>query len=253
MVKSKLLLLSVICVIALVSCKKESLTTLSPADSLVKTKTEGNLVETYYYDNQKRVSKIAFLNLNNNDSYYYEYAYSADEVTEYHSNETIHGLEETLPNGVIKLYCTANPKSYKLNNQGYFIGNSSTCEANSFIYDANGFIVTQSYAVTDFSKNETLKNDSRNIIAINTNGFSFLGGEFKTSVNLDYYYDKPNTIGNKNYGKLFLGKSSENLIKSEAENNLTTKYSYSFDNKQRVTSKTVSIGNTEKVTTYTYY
>jgi len=257
MFKSKILLLTVICSITLVSCKKESLVTApvtpSIADALIKTKTEGNIVETYTYDSQKRLSKVVFTSTTNGSSYYYEYTYTNDAVLEYHSNETLHELEETLPNGVTRLNCTANPRSLKLNNQGYYVGMSSTCEEKSLGYDANGFVVSQNYAITDFSKNETMRNDKRNVTTINSKGFSYLGGDFTTVVNLDYFYDKVNTVGNKNFGKNFLGKSSENLIKTESENNQTISYTYTFDAQQRVLNRTITKGGIQSTSTYTYY
>ena len=254
MFKSKLLLLIVIASITLVSCKKESLvTSVAPiADALVKTKSEGNIVETYYYDSQKRVSKIVFTPTTGN-SYYYEYTYTNNAVLEYHSNETIHELEETLPNGVIRLNCTANPRSLTLGADGHFKGNTAGCESNSYSYDDNGFIVEQNFAVTDYNKSDELRNDKRNITRINSNGFSYVGGDFMTTVNFEYYTDKTNTIGNKNFGKSFLGKSSENLVKTEAENNLSTNYTYTFDKQNRVINRTQTKNNTQIVTAYTYY
>lgn len=255
MFKSKLLLLTVIASITLVSCKKESLVTSvtpSSADALVKTKSEGNITETYYYDSQKRVSKIVFTPAVGN-SYYYEYTYTNNEVLEFHSNETIHELEETMPNGTIRIYCSANPRSLALGSDGYFKGNAAGCETNSFSYDADGFVVEQTFAVTDFNKSDAIRNDKRNITRISSNGFSYVGGDFTTIVNFEYYTDKVSSIGNKNFGKSFLGKSSENLVKTESENNLKTDYTYTFDSQKRVSTKTQTKNNTQVVTAYTYY
>jgi len=69
----------------------------------------------------------------------------------------------------------------------------------------------------------------------------------------EYYLDKPNTIGNQNFGEPFLGKSSKNLLKSQwSKRDAKVTYLYTFDKKGRV------IGMIEKdkpqgITSYEYY
>ncbi len=257
MFKSKLLLLTVIASITLVSCQKESLTSMTPkqpstTDALVKTKTEGNKVETYYYDAQNRVSKIVFSSTTNSDSYYYEYTYNNDMVSEYHSNEALHSFEETNANGVTKLNCTSNPRLLKLDNNGFLKSIASSCEEKTFTYDEAGFMVEQNFAVVDYNRKDQYTNDKRNVTAINGKGFSYVGGEFGATTTFDYYTEKC-SIGNKNFGKNFLGKSSENLVKTETQDGKSITYTYSFDAQQRVISKTATSATAQTVTTYTYY
>lgn len=257
MFKSKLLLLTVIMSIAFVSCQKESLNAnleeQSPSAALVKSKTEGNNTETYYYDADKRLSKIVFSSSTNNNTYYHEYTYTANEITEYRSEEPRYALEQALPNGATRINCSSNPSELKLNEKGFYIGTVSNCQTQSFQYDENGFVITQDLNQTDYSTNEKFVNDSKNVTRKSGNGFSYGNGTFNTNTIYTYYTDKLNSIGNKNFGKAYLGKSSDNLVASETQNNITTNYSYKFDSQQRVIQKTTKLENVETQTYYTYY
>ncbi len=256
MLKSKLLLLCVIASVTLLSCKKESLITnsvgSSPSDALVKTKTDGNNVESYSYDNQNRISRIVF-STTTGPSYYHEFTYSNGAVSEYHSGEPLYELEQVLPNGTIKLNCTSNPSIFKLNTNGFYAGTTTTCQTQSYKYDTNGFIVNQDYAITDYNTVEQVINDNKNILQISGKGFSYGGGEFDINTNYDYYLDKISSIGNKNFGRSYLGKSSENLLKKETQNGETTTYTYLYDAQQRVIQKTSIKLSVVKTTSYTYY
>ena len=87
MLKSKYYILTVLVCILFMSCEKEQqrLTDApsSPEDALVKTKTEKGITETYYYDSQKRISKILFNT--GSTSYFHEFTYSSNEIQEYKS------------------------------------------------------------------------------------------------------------------------------------------------------------------------
>ncbi|MFN8296880.1 MAG: hypothetical protein U0T69_11835 [Chitinophagales bacterium] len=255
MLKSKLLLLTVIASITFVSCKKESLVTNlvlpSPYDARIKTKTEVNNVETYYYDSQNRLSKIVFST--NAGTYYYEYTYTNGSVSEYRSNEPKYEQEQKLSNGGIKLNCTSNPSALKLDANGFYKGASSYCESTAFRYDTNGFITEQEYSTTDYNRIDKIINDSKNVTQIISKGYSYNGGDFTYTSTIQYHTDKPNTIGNINFGKIFLGNSSENLVKSISENGNTINYFYEFDALQRVIKKTSKSNTEEIVTAYTYY
>ncbi|MBP6154364.1 MAG: hypothetical protein KA457_06065 [Chitinophagales bacterium] len=256
MFQNNLLLLMVIVTSTLVSCQKEKLITntkqASLTDVLVKTKIYSNHnSETYYYDSQKRVSKIEFLE--DGHSYYFEYTYLSNKVLEYRSNEPKHELEETLPNGTIRLNCTSNPRIYPINSAGFYTGNTSNCNSSSFIYDANGFVYKHTMEMIDFSNEATLNNDGKNIITATNNGFSFGGGKFENNVIYQYIKDSKNTIGNANMGKNYLGKSSENLVKTEEVGLNKTTYSYELDEQQRVISVTMNNSIGAAKTCYSYY
>lgn len=255
MLKSKLLLLTVIASITLVSCKKESLTANSvvpsPSDARIKTKTEGNNVETYYYDNQRRLSKIVFSS-NEGTSYYYEYTYSDGAVSEYRSNEPRYELEQKLPNGAVKLNCTSNPSLLKLNENGFYAGASSYCQSKTYKYDNRGFVTEENFSITDYNRLDQLVYDNKNVTQIISKGSSYNDGQFSYTTTIQYLTDK-NTIGNINFGKAFLGNSSENLVKSITENGKTTSYLYELDAQQRVINKTTRTTKAETLTTYTYY
>ncbi|HRH57271.1 MAG TPA: hypothetical protein PLS10_06440 [Chitinophagales bacterium] len=256
MLKSKLLLLTVIASVTLVSCKKESLITNSvlpsPSDARVKTKTEGNNVETYYYDSQNRLSKIVFSSTNGT-SYYYEYTYSNGTVYEYRSNEPRYEQEQALPNGAVKQNCTSNPGILKLNKDGFYTGAASYCQSKSYTYDSRGFITEENYSMTDYNRIDQLVYDNKNVVQIISKGYSYGGAEFSYITTFQYLTGKPTSIGNINFGREFLGNSSEDLVKSVTENGKTTDYLYELDAQQRVINKTTRNNKEETVTTYTYY
>ncbi len=257
MFKSKAAMLCMALCVMLASCQKETLTTTTngaiASEALVKTKTEGNQVETYYYDAQKRVTKVVFSSLVNPDTYYHEYTYSGASVSEYRSEEPRYELEQTLPNGVTKINCTSNPRVLKLNANGLYAGNASNCESKSFGYDNNQFVTMEDYSIDDYKRTDDIKNDSKNVTRIYAKGFSYGGGEFASTTIFDYYTDKINTIGNTNFGAAYLGKSSENLMKSQTENGVITQYTYEFDAQQRVSKRTAIKENNTIVSSYTYY
>ncbi len=252
MFKCKFLLLFVISSVVLTSCTKEKLSAIFPADALVKTKTEGNNTETYFYDNQNRLSKIVFSS-STSPSYYHEFTYSNGIISEYHSEEAIHKLVDTLPGDIIRLNCTSNPSILNLNDNGFYSGTTSTCQSQSYKYDAIGFVIAQDFEITDYSTTEQVLNDSKNVTKITGKGFSFGGGEFDLITTYTYYSDRISSIGNKNFGKLFLGKSSVNVLKSETKNTETINYTYIYDAEQRTIQRTAVKGTTQTITAYTYY
>ena len=254
MFKSKLLLLTVIASVITISCTKESqLTnkvTPSPTEVRVKTKSSGNKTETYFYDSQKRLSKIIFSE--NGSSYYFEYSYNNGLVLEYRSNEPRYEEEQVLPNGAVRINCASNPRKISIDAGGYFKGNSSSCETKAFEYDKNGFITKQELFITDYSRTDIIANDGKNIRSISSTGFNYGGGYFAYNTTFEYT-DIKSTISNINFGRPFLGKSSEFLEKSKTENGNTTTYFYELDAQQRVINKTEINNKEEIVTTYTYY
>ena len=56
----------------------------------------------------------------------------------------------------------------------------------------------------------------------------------------EYYSDKVNTIGNEYFGKTYLGVSSKNPTKKEISGNLTTDYTYEFDEECYITKVTTT-------------
>lgn len=255
MFNSKSLLLFVISLVALMSCQKASLrlAATSPSDALIKTKTEGTNTETYYYDSQKRLYKIVYSSSASSATYYHEFTYTDSAVYEYHSEEPRYELIQTLPNGSIKINCTSNPLLLRLNEQGWYTGTASNCQSQDLQYDAHGFVSRQAFAMLDYSSDEQVLNDGKNIVQITGKGFSYGGGELSLNTTYIYLSAKISSIGNKNFGKLYLGKSSENLIQSVTVNGETTSYSYQFDAEQRVVQQTAVKGSTQTITSYTYY
>jgi hypothetical protein len=276
-IKRRSYLLILFALIFMIACKKDGVK-LPSGTALVKTSTEGTTTAAYFYDNLNRISKITFSSSVSPASFE-TYTYFLDTIYYYRSNfYPAYNITHTLPDGtpVIRQY----NGTYVLNAAGLFEGNyynklftSVIIDGDddySYSYTAAGFIKTESYAVTDFSYTDTLINDGKNYTAKHgvTNS---LAGSFSTATTYDYYTDRINTIGNTNFGKLFSGRSSENLIKGEVtvfkstdtavhpDFTETKTYSYTFDNQQRVTSKTTVTTSTlysapvVSTATFTYY
>ena len=127
------------------ACQKESITT-TPSEVLVKTKSEGNNMETYFYDSQKRLAKIVFTTATGT-SYYHEYTYSGNEISEYRSEEPVYALEQTLPGGAVRINCTSNPSLLKLNDRGLYLETASTKNGETthytYVLDAQQRVSTQ--------------------------------------------------------------------------------------------------------------
>lgn len=251
MFRTNLLLLLVVLV---VSCKKEDFKVTTSTESLVKTKSEGNITESYTYDNQGRVTKITFTSNDNTPSYYHTFTYDGVTISEYHSEEPIYNAEQSQPNVTTQMKCTSNPRLLALNNNGFYKGGIMNCnEQFTYQYDANQFLNSSEQVMTDFNCNCTYNNDGKNITSIQSTGFSFGGGDFSYVTNYAYFSGKTNTIGNKNFGLLHLGKSSAELIMSEKKGKDVTNFSYEFDANQRVIKKTATINGHSTISTYSYY
>lgn len=235
------------------SCTKENVAARlgAPGEAMVKTRTEGDVTETYYYDGQKRVVKITYTS-SSAPAYYHEFTYTAKAVSEYHSEEPTYALEQTLPNGVTKLNCSSNPVIYPLNEKGYFTGLNTTCQSQNLGYSKEGFLAAEDFSITDYSVKLQYTNNGKDILKTEGKGFSYGGGEFGTSTTYTYY-NQVSTIGNKNFGKSFLGKSSESLVNTMTKDGVLTTYAYAFDTQQRVIQQTISSGSTQKTIRYTYY
>lgn len=254
-----IILITTAIIFVIVSCKKENTNTnsnnASPLDALVKTKTENNITEMYYYDNENRIIKIEYL-LANGTTYYHEFTYTNDGILEYHSEDSRTNLSDTVSGGIVIIYCMPNPFLNILNSAGLYKGKSEICDADfyDYKYDDNGFISEKTTSMIDNYLLTHFENDTKNIIRSHNTGYSYGVGSFDYFYDYVYYTDKLNSIGNKNYGQSYLGKSSQNLIKSETiNNNIIKTYTYEYDAHQRVSKQIIVHGTTQTITTYTYY
>lgn len=271
-------LLILFALVLIIGCKNGDVITPS-STPLIKSVIQGNSVQSYFYDNQNRVIKIVYTSTSSPTTSYEIYTYYQDTIYFFRSDfYPSKNITHTLPNGtsVIRQY----NGTYVLNTKGLFEGNYYNKLFTSFIidgdhvydyaYDSNDFVITTGYGIIDYNYHDTLINDGKNYL--NKTGItSGLMGEFSTSTTYEYYSDAKNTIGNHNTGKYFLGKSSENLLKSETtvytsldttihpDYTETTNYTYRFDSKGRVNfrsaEKTSSMGSSPTVVTtlYSYY
>ncbi len=181
-------------------------------------------------------------------------AYSYTENYNYDNNGRIVSMNNT--NGYIETYSYGNDTiqvsrndnqllTYILNSQGFAVklhtkylpaGNYST---SIFKLDLDGHVITYVGNPGDINVwsggNLVSRTDSNGVLLSTTT----------------YFTNKSNTIGNVNFGKYFLGKSSVNLQNSNVlSNGGTTVFTYEFDALNRVTKYSTS--NTG-IVSYTYY
>ncbi|MBJ2176277.1 hypothetical protein JBL43_18645 [Aureibaculum sp. A20] len=115
-------------------------------------------------------------------------------------------------------------------------------------YNSNGFVIktvlfddyiTYSYSTIydyEYSNKNLVKETqtNRNIGSDNT------VTEDSYYIEYEYFKNKLNSIGNINFGKKYLGKSSKNLIKKEiGSNGYIANYEYEFDKNGNVTKKSI--------------
>jgi len=238
----KLTLFAFLTLIILVSsCKKnnENQTPVNPASahlkSMVFTDTTGKYISSmsFQYDSQGKVTQMIFDNPPDIDSLIYKYEYYSTMVIEkiFYRNNNKYGRN-----------------TYYLNSDGLATaeidigynqnGDSSVAQNVTYKYNIEGYMLEKkSYLYGDTatwgSYNWQIMND--NITSMKLS-LSLWGGGSVTE-NYEYFPNSVNTLGNTNDGKMFLGKSSTNLIKSSVTNNTTPKsgtYSYTFDATKRV-------------------
>jgi len=183
-------------------------------------KGDTNSVREYSYDKLGRCIKVIFY-----DSYF-----GYTETIEYPNNTTVICSE------VFSRDETTRTTKYKLNIKGQAISSIQIEKKDTteeiYLYNAAGF----SYEL--------------GMVVINDNVV-----KYKSGYNYTFYNNKPNTIGNKNIGLLFLGKDNKNLIKEKnspvMDSYVKNTYTYELDSKGRVKKQTEMPYNF--VTYYEYY
>lgn len=149
---------------------------------------------------------------------------------------------------------------YYLNSEGIAtrykrLGGNGDISFYTFTYDANWYR-TSMYQIDDTSNRKTYTISNKNVVAETSQSPIHTGNYSVASI---YYTDKTNTLGNKNYGRLFLGSSTENLRKAEQwttlDGDFSQQFFYTFDNKGRVQKKVTLLNaqDTVDVRSYTYY
>ena len=258
--KNKLFIKISILTVLFCSCKKQE--SISNSNNLIKTKTTSTSTEHYFYDAKNRISRIDFYtNHSDTVSYYYTYIYTDSASYEYHSNEAISTNYDS-----IFINCDKNPHKLNLQYNRYFMHLNEDCFSWSegYTYFPDGFKQTSYIYDIDGGGIDTYYNDGVNYIYSKGNfaGMTGFGDDQHTYY---YYADKLNTIGNSNFGKQFLGKSSYCLIYQETiqTRNMrdtmiftdTISYNYEWDNANRVILSYKHIGHylLEDTARYTYY
>ena len=137
-------------------------------------------------------------------------------------------------------------------------GDSTISFTYTFIYDQNGYMVEKKI----FMGGDTSRWISENYQIVNGNVVStvFDRADWGSSLTetYEYYPNTGNTLGNANTGRMFLGKSSTNLMKSSLTQYnppQTAKYTYSIDARNRVVQEFIRgngylIGSENLICTY---
>jgi hypothetical protein len=108
-------------------------------------------------------------------------------------------------------------------------------------YDSDGRAVSE----LENGQNISYTYDGDNLSERHSNSMSF-----SSVVQYTYYMDKENTIGNQNMGQPYLGKQSENPIKSESSDWVTVDYSYDFYSNGNIKAKYI---HNNLLAEYEYY
>lgn len=232
------------------SCKKQKDAVIS---YMVKTKTSSqnnNNTETYTYDSENRITKIT----NSNFTTFTTFEYVGDSVFQYSYKD-----DSSFYLNTKYLFNTKKLQIEKLQLSPF----TFNLEEERFSYEPNDFLKTYFYSITDYATNDTLFNDGTNFTKRIAH-FSGLIGYGISTTNYTYF-SNTNTIGNENFGRPFLGKSSENILKSETtkstnlfqvpiiETTSTTNYTYEFDNFGRVATQYITTDALNIKNTFTYY
>ena len=261
--KSLTLFAFLILIILVCSCKKnnDNQTPVNPASSHIKsmifTDTTGKYFSSmsFQYDSQGKVTQMIIDNPPDNDSLNYKYEYYSTMVIEkiFYRNNVKYGRTV--------YYLNSDGLAISETDMGYNQnGDSSVAQTVTYKYNTDGYMLEKkSYLFGDtatwFSYNWQIQNGNNASMVLSLSAW---GGGSVTE-NYEYYLNTTNTLGNTNTGKMFLGKSSTNLIKSSVTNNTTPKsgtYTYNFDSMNRVTKEFIRGDGLMTSTvnlTYTYY
>jgi hypothetical protein len=250
-------------IVLVCSCKKnnDNQTPVNPASSLIKsmifTDTTGKYIASmsFQYDSQGKIIQMIFDNPPDIDSLIYKYEYYPSMVIEkifYRNNDKY---------GRTVYYLNSDGLAISETDMGYNQnGDSSVGQTVTYKYNTDGYMLEKkSYLYGDtatwISYNWQIMNG--NITSMELSLSLWGGGSVTESY--EYIPNSVNTLGNTNAGKMFLGKSSTNLIKSSITNNTTPKsgtYSYAFDSMNRVIQEFIRGDGLMTSTvnlTFTYY
>jgi hypothetical protein len=213
-----------------------------PAISKVHTRTAGNDVRTYTYDNMGRQTQSSSTA---NNSIVYEYDGSLVDYWIYYPGGTLAGstVGQLNNNGLLTSYTSTNPNgTFALS--GIYTYNASRQQTGQEVNFSNG-----DQAIGTF----TFQSD--NLVSAE----SHVNGSLSWTKTHTYYLNKQNTLSNEAFGQPYYGTSSKNLVKSTVFTIIggattTEEFKYEFDPQGRVTKvKTTKNGVQQPDIIYTYY
>jgi hypothetical protein len=245
--KSLLLLISMT-VLTLTSCIQENLhpdftpdwPTPDPKPKVPKVKTEKGETDegTYFYDEKGRQIKYVV-----SSGYHSETTYSTDQILKMNFNS----------DGALASIVTFDVNAKGLRTKYV----RSDVPALTYYYEYNtADQVSKTKAVspgTIFENFYYYTHDNLDSVRYVRNGV------YQYTYKYFYYNDIPNKMGNEIYGLMYEGKDSKNLLKNwygtgtDGNVFVTSAYSYTFDDKDRVTSQVQAADSYTQTFDYTYY
>lgn len=226
--------------ILILSCKKGKDDNMSVNDLRIKTLTNTNVVTTYTYDAQRRIIKSEHSTGFFKDAFTYE----PGKITRVYSE----------PSNTVTM-------NYTLNASGYL--QSSTNSGNSGVtfyeYRPDGYR-TRSY--DDKIPLTEVKYYYNATTGLLDSIRSTTGAKWNYTTLFQFNTDRANTIADENFGQAFWGRlsphPSKSIVTRKPDGNTVTvsftNYSYTYDNKNRVASRTFTTSGGQTGTdNYTYY
>jgi hypothetical protein len=246
----KKLILSVLCVFAFFSCKKNNTdnTASGPTVPKVKNYSIGGDNVIYTYDVQGRIIKRA----NTASNWKYEYSYIANTATEnYYVGTTL-----------------STSKLFDLNADGlvtketYALPAAAVPYKTTYSYNANKQVATIIKS-NSLNTNTTIETHFYTGTILDSSQTTFSHNSDLYRFWYTYYTDKTNSIAYKNQGYLFWAETAAIPLKKQTSifrtsgilNTQVDDYTYLFDAENRITKRTITIagGGGTSVNDITYY
>ncbi len=215
-------------------CKKDDVCNPTASKHIVSEITDSGLAAQYEYEPDGRIKRMV---TGGGTDITVEYVSNFKSPFIY--NEAIDGLKILDKSGNISgLYVFA---SRQYEPSGPILGPTST-RTQAISYESTSILQSFEYN----SNGNLTKVITKNPINTTTDLFNWQDGNMVSSSTFfgvrtyEYYTDKVNTSGNEYFGQSFLGVSSKNPIKKEISGNLTTDYTYEFDEECYITKVTTT-------------
>jgi len=262
LIRNRLIILLFFIVLVGFACKKKSDDNIAvdPSSSLIKTIIQknpaGDVINRieYQYDNNNRITIQKLVYPSDSASFTYKYEYFPSVVI-----ERIFLNDTALKNKNV-YYLNIEGLATEVSWVSYLPDHDSVTGINSiYDYNSEGWMIKSTDFLSDSSIYKAL---TWQIADGNVSSFVYNipGAGINSTETYSYFPGSINSVGNKNKGLTFLGKSNTNLVSSSMLNSasvVTANFSYMFDSYNRVSIMTVSGGTLLTISpssiSYTYY